>query len=229
MSTPTTPSAEALAALLEQASNNILTGRTKIADANACIDASLILRKTAATAEPKEQAQAAEPLRVTPELREALRKDVMAEFNARMPITSKRFHEWRDWPGTWAFADAAVSVLVGHPKLAALSAPSQAQAGGVREALQAILKDPHGCAFCDSGKLRRSVADPSKLCEHDERCGFKLAQKALAGGDSKAMTAIRAVLDDLDTTLGEGSEIRDISPETIELLKSVVAMESGRG
>lgn len=37
--------------------------------------------------------------------REALRQKVMAEMSRRMPGISKRFNEWRDWPGTWAFAD----------------------------------------------------------------------------------------------------------------------------
>lgn len=40
-----------------------------------------------------------------------------------------------------------------------------------REALEAILKEPFGCGFCDSGKLR----NPKK--EHNDDCGFYMAQK----------------------------------------------------
>lgn len=40
-------------------------------------------------------------------------------------------------------------------------------------ALRAILADPYGCPFCDSGKLR----NPTK--EHDEACGYCLAAEAL--------------------------------------------------
>lgn len=43
--------------------------------------------------------------------REALRQKIMAEMTRRMPIVSKRFNDWRDWPGTWAFADVAVAAL----------------------------------------------------------------------------------------------------------------------
>jgi hypothetical protein len=49
----------------------------------------------------------------------------------------------------------------------------------MRDALEALLKDPHGCAFCDSGKLRKSVTT-GELCEHEDSCGYKLAQDALA-------------------------------------------------
>jgi hypothetical protein len=41
------------------------------------------------------------------------------------------------------------------------------------DALTAILADPHGCRFCDSGKLR----NPKK--EHDDTCGYLLAATAL--------------------------------------------------
>lgn len=37
-------------------------------------------------------------------------------------------------------------------------------------ALQRILAEPYGCAFCDSGKLRNPAKD------HDENCGFALAR-----------------------------------------------------
>lgn len=44
----------------------------------------------------------------------------------------------------------------------------------LRAALKAILDEPHGCVFCDSGKLR----NPSK--DHDPKCGFAMAQRELA-------------------------------------------------
>lgn len=43
----------------------------------------------------------------------------------------------------------------------------------VESALQAILNEPFGCPFCDSGKLR----NPNK--DHTSTCGFKLAVEAL--------------------------------------------------
>lgn len=65
-------------------------------------------------------------------------------------------------------------------------------AGLYERALRAILADPHGCRFCDSGKLR----NPEK--DHDETCGYKLAQEAMetqaggAGGpDSPSVEAPR--------------------------------------
>ncbi len=42
-------------------------------------------------------------------------------------------------------------------------------AAALERALAAIISEPFGCAFCDSGKLR----NPSK--PHDEECGFALA------------------------------------------------------
>ena len=42
-----------------------------------------------------------------------------------------------------------------------------------RRALVAILAEPHGCAFCDSGTLRG-------LRPHAEECGFGLAADAVA-------------------------------------------------
>jgi len=41
-------------------------------------------------------------------------------------------------------------------------------------ALRAILADPYGCQFCDSGKLR----SPHK--PHDDNCGYRLAEMVLA-------------------------------------------------
>lgn len=37
--------------------------------------------------------------------------------------------------------------------------------------LKSIISDPHGCRFCDYGKLR----NPAK--EHDEACGYSMAAK----------------------------------------------------
>jgi hypothetical protein len=45
------------------------------------------------------------------------------------------------------------------------------------DALLAIMKDPFGCRFCDSGKLRKPD-DPEKT--HDDDCGFFLARAAIA-------------------------------------------------
>jgi hypothetical protein len=46
-----------------------------------------------------------------------------------------------------------------------------------RKALEALLREPHGCPFCDSGKLRNPT-HPGK--QHSLDCGFLLAEKALA-------------------------------------------------
>lgn len=44
----------------------------------------------------------------------------------------------------------------------------------VEAALRAILKEPYGCVFCDSGKLR----NPAK--PHDPECGFAMAADAFS-------------------------------------------------
>jgi hypothetical protein len=44
----------------------------------------------------------------------------------------------------------------------------------LQAALEAILAEPYGCCFCDSGKLRNSDK------QHDPACGFAMARKALA-------------------------------------------------
>jgi hypothetical protein len=41
-------------------------------------------------------------------------------------------------------------------------------------ALEAILRDPHGCRYCDSGKL----LNPDK--PHESTCGFDMAHAAVA-------------------------------------------------
>ena len=48
------------------------------------------------------------------------------------------------------------------------------------EALRAIMRDPYGCPFCDEGKLRKPNI-PGK--EHEEDCGYYLAERALAALD----------------------------------------------
>lgn len=53
---------------------------------------------------------------------------------------------------------------------------------GMRKALEAILKEPHGCPFCDSGKLR-TPNNPAK--DHDPDCGFLLAKAALSNDQPK--------------------------------------------
>lgn len=42
------------------------------------------------------------------------------------------------------------------------------------DALRALVRDGHGCRFCDSGKLR----NPSK--GHDPECGYVKAEKVLS-------------------------------------------------
>lgn len=44
----------------------------------------------------------------------------------------------------------------------------------LESALRAIVAEPFGCVFCDSGKLR----NPAK--RHDAKCGFGMAQRLLA-------------------------------------------------
>jgi hypothetical protein len=43
----------------------------------------------------------------------------------------------------------------------------------MRRALAALLAEPHGCVYCDSGKLR----NPAK--PHEADCGFLMAERAL--------------------------------------------------
>lgn len=53
-----------------------------------------------------------------------------------------------------------------------------AAAPAMFEALQALIKEPHGCVFCDSGKLRNPARD------HEETCGFAKARAALSQASS---------------------------------------------
>jgi len=46
----------------------------------------------------------------------------------------------------------------------------------LEDALKAILADPTGCAFCDSGRLRSPVKG------HDRECGFRMAEEVLKSG-----------------------------------------------
>jgi len=50
------------------------------------------------------------------------------------------------------------------------------------QALQVILEEPHGCPFCDSGRLRTPDV-PGK--EHTENCGFYLARRAIAKAEGR--------------------------------------------
>jgi len=59
-------------------------------------------------------------------------------------------------------------------------------ASGVRAlspiaALRAILADPGGCVYCDSGTLRRPPAYPhaTQNSQHEPTCGFYMAQQIL--------------------------------------------------
>lgn len=49
----------------------------------------------------------------------------------------------------------------------------------LRAALEAILQEPYGCPFCNSGKLR------NPLKGHTDDCGYALAQAALAPKEDK--------------------------------------------
>lgn len=62
----------------------------------------------AALAQPDDKAQ---PVAWTPDQRETLRKAIMAEIDRRVSSVRRNHHDWREWPGTWVFADCAVSVF----------------------------------------------------------------------------------------------------------------------
>lgn len=65
-------------------------------------------------------------------------------------------------------------------RIAALEAElaaERARADVLLAALNAIMIEPYGCRFCDSGKLRKP-GDPAK--DHDDDCGFLLARAAIA-------------------------------------------------
>lgn len=64
-------------------------------------------------------------------------------------------------------------VLLGPP-IADRFSELERELAEARHALEAILADPYGCRFCDSGKLRN--ADKG----HDPECGYALAQRATA-------------------------------------------------
>lgn len=60
-----------------------------------------------------------------------------------------------------------IRLIIGHAQAASPQAA----------AIEAILRDPYGCRFCDSGKLR--IPDnPDK--GHDPDCGYLLAEVALS-------------------------------------------------
>lgn len=52
-------------------------------------------------------------------------------------------------------------------------------------ALKAIVADPYGCRFCDSGKLR-TPNNPEK--DHDATCGYVLARAATAKAEGQAQS-----------------------------------------
>lgn len=54
----------------------------------------------------------------------------------------------------------------------------QTQIKPLESALRAILAEPFGCPFCDSGTLR----NPAK--GHDAACGFYMAQQLVGGVSS---------------------------------------------
>lgn len=65
-----------------------------------------------------------------------------------------------------------------HPNALTFVAVQIAEAIDARNnAISAILADPHGCVFCDSGKLRNPTKD------HTPECGYSLA-RALSAGKS---------------------------------------------
>jgi hypothetical protein len=66
---------------------------------------------------------------------------------------------------------------------------AQAEAAKLKEAARAILHDPYGCPFCDSGVLRKRV-DGSEA-RHDENCGWALLSAALSAPPSTAATPER--------------------------------------
>lgn len=80
--------------------------------------------------------------------------------------------------------DLLSEFLARHAKLTAaemrrfahalLKASEQRQQAEMEKALIRILAEPHGCQFCDSGKLR----NPEK--PHDPNCGFWLASRAIS-------------------------------------------------
>lgn len=55
----------------------------------------------------------------------------------------------------------------------------KSQLEAAKEAISAILIEPFGCRFCDSGKLR----NPDKA--HDDDCGYLIAQRTLAELEAK--------------------------------------------
>ncbi len=56
-------------------------------------------------------------------------------------------------------------------------AQAQARVRELKAALRALLANPYGCPFCDSGKLRTEGV-PEK--DHNDDCGYVLARAALA-------------------------------------------------
>lgn len=75
-----------------------------------------------------------------------------------------------------------------------------------RNALEAILADPYGCPFCDSGKLRGTKP-------HDANCGFKMAQDALAATPAQAEPpGTRTLIEECRRALSEELSAWDLDP-----------------
>jgi hypothetical protein len=65
-----------------------------------------------------------------------------------------------------------------------------AEIAQLRQALEAILAEPHGCVFCDSGLLRCDNPNfksfyKGERKEHESDCGFAMARAALSSTTPK--------------------------------------------
>jgi hypothetical protein len=90
---------------------------------------------------------------------------------SREAVRMQRNHETRRRQAVDAAADE-IERLQDDVLFGALERAS-AEVNELRAALAAILAEPFGCVFCDSGKLR----NPAK--PHEAGCGFMLAERAL--------------------------------------------------
>jgi hypothetical protein len=70
-------------------------------------------------------------------------------------------------------------------------------------ALKAIIKNPHGCTYCDYGELRRPPKFPHSRTDntHDRACGYAMAAK-LIGANERADSRGDAH----ETSIAEASE-----------------------
>jgi len=69
---------------------------------------------------------------------------------------------------------------------------------GPIDALKAILSNPSGCVYCDSGALRRPPAYPHATpnSEHEPTCGFFMAQQIIEATDEPAEMVLRKAIED---------------------------------